>query len=252
MLDEQVKYYEEYKQLRQSPELNTRRIAELESYLVMANIRLAYIIARRYKNLKNISSTEIKAHGMVAILHAIRNYDETKGAFVSYVCLYLRSSDGFQSLDRFEAGGAINLPHNAVTNYFKERREKAKLDEVELSEESMAIENVIYNSKSLSEVTEDGVCFDVAQSTFQHPDAHVNHLQVKHRLQVAIDSLVQVERDVINYTMGLSTPDTKELSLREVGILLNISHERVRQLKIKAQEKLRHRLKVSVFADLID
>jgi len=252
LLPEQIPLYEEYKRLRESPEENSKRIQELEGYLIVANKGLIYKMARRYPNLREVPVSDIEAFGMVAIMKAIRTFDETKGSFVAHVGLHLISSHGLQGMSRFIAGGSLNLPHNAHQQYMKEKREiiatGIKLSESEifekLSEESQAMEAAIHRVSSFSVAdSRNGESRDmeVEQATFPSPDNDVHQNETSRLLHEAINELPDRERRVILYMAGLDET-SDPMSLRDVGDLMDISHERVRQIRTKALSRLKSRL----------
>jgi RNA polymerase sigma factor (sigma-70 family) len=60
---------------------------------------------------------------------------------------------------------------------------------------------------------------------------------MRHAVTAAIDQLPAREADVLRLRFGIGVED--EHSLREVGRQLNLSAERVRQIEVRAFERLR-------------
>ena len=60
---------------------------------------------------------------------------------------------------------------------------------------------------------------------------------MKEEVHRALDALPEREAEVIKMYFGINTP---ELGLEEIGNRLNLSRERVRQIKEKALSLLRH------------
>lgn len=252
MLPEQVPYYEEYKRLRKSPEENAKRLSEIEEFLVVANKGLIYKMARRYPNLKDAPVSDVEAFGMVAIMKAIRTFDETKGSFVAHVGLHLISSHGLQGMSRFVSGGSLNLPHNAHQQYMKEKREilstGMKLSETEifdkLSPESQAMEIALHKVSRFSAVdigSREARDIEVEQDTFHSPEDETIQIETSRLLFEAINELPEREREVILHMAGLDET-VDPLTLREVGDLMKLSHERIRQIRDKALGRLKKKL----------
>jgi RNA polymerase sigma factor (sigma-70 family) len=58
------------------------------------------------------------------------------------------------------------------------------------------------------------------------------------RVRAALDELDEKEREVVTLRFGLDR-DGEQRTLQEVGDLLDLSRERIRQIEARAKEKLR-------------
>lgn len=77
----------------------------------------------------------------------------------------------------------------------------------------------------------------IADTSTSEPLEEVEISIYKEQLNTWMDQLTEQEREVISLRFGLEEEQRKTLS--EIGRLLNISRERVRQIEIKALRKLR-------------
>jgi RNA polymerase sigma factor (sigma-70 family) len=64
------------------------------------------------------------------------------------------------------------------------------------------------------------------------------HRAAVRRVRAALDELDEKEREVVTLRFGLDR-DGEQRTLQEVGDLLDLSRERIRQIEARAKEKLR-------------
>jgi RNA polymerase primary sigma factor len=155
-------------------------------------------------------------------------------------------------MSRFIAGGSLNLPHNAHQQYMKEKREilatGIKLSESEifekLSEVSQAMEVALHRVARFS-ATDSGTGetkdLEVEQETFHSPEDETIQTETSRLLHDAINELPERERSVILHMAGLDET-VDPMTLREIGAVMNLSHERIRQIRDKALSRLKSRL----------
>ena len=62
---------------------------------------------------------------------------------------------------------------------------------------------------------------------------------LKSDIEVILEKLKPIEREVLEYRYGLKTGDT--MTLNEVGKIYGVTRERVRQIEANALRKARHR-----------
>ena len=252
---EQVPYFTEYCELRKDSEVNAKRISELEGILVEMNRGLIFCVVRIYPVLRNYPK-EAEVVGYAAILDALRDYDPTRSSFCTHAGHQLRASWSLQALARFYMGGPLNIPHNAYSNYRRDRESLRQLVEsgVEPSvEESEAIATMEAMESALNGVCtihgtaqgEGGMEEALEQSTFEPPSFSVESREFTDTFLSAIDTLPTRERHVIVNLFGLETGEGK--SLKALGLEMNMSHENVRKIRDKAYAKLK---RITAFANL--
>lgn len=240
MKADQVDLFREYTDLRAvSPDC--KRIEVLESLLVKMNQGLIFVVARQYPAIWQYPD-EILSVGMTRLLHAVRTFKPELGIFSTYAASLLRSSDGFPSIQRFHACGPIKIPHNAYVSYQAEKVKLAKNPEHEFTAEAQAVESAISNLSRFGEETEGHSLEDVIeQSTFAGASANLEHRQRMNTLCDVLGTLDATERYVLVLVFGLNE-DEEAMDLRSAGRELSLSHERVRQIRDKALDRLKKRL----------
>ena len=80
---------------------------------------------------------------------------------------------------------------------------------------------------------------ELLEDTGPSPEDYTNHASLQYDLEKLLEELTPQQREVISLRFGLA--DSKPLTLAKIGIQLNISLERVRQIEREALAKLRKR-----------
>lgn len=247
MKTEQIPYFTEYSELRKDPEVNAKRISELENILVEMNRGLIFCVSRMYPILRYYPK-ETEVVGYAAILDALRDYDPSLASFSVHACNQLRASWSLQHLARFYLGGPLHLPHNAYSNYKRDRKVLNELVEngAELTEaQSETLATIEAMDAALNGVGsihgdpngDGGYETKLVQDTFDSPQFECESMEHATIFQSAVDSLPDRERHVVIHLFGLETGVPK--SLMALGEEMNMSHENVRKIKMKALAKLK-------------
>ena len=70
------------------------------------------------------------------------------------------------------------------------------------------------------------------------PDTDLIHDSARHQLEEILDSLEEREQRIIRLYFGLD--GTEALTLEQIGAMIGVTRERVRQIKERALGRLRH------------
>ena len=100
------------------------------------------------------------------------------------------------------------------------------------------IPNVVSMDSTPVDSEEDLFLRDVITDTDYDPLAEAEKRALDEELEEAMQCLTDKERIVVNHRFGLN--DTRSYTLEEIGKLLGVTRERVRQIEAQALDKLRN------------
>jgi RNA polymerase primary sigma factor len=222
--------------------------------LTKANLRFVVSVAKQYQNF-GLSLGDLINEGNLGLIKAAKRFDETRGfKFISYAVWWIRQSI-MQSLA--EQSRIVRLPLNRVNGlnkmlktfsileqqYQREPTTDELADSIGVSSEEIA-ESQKINGRHISVDApfhdgEDNSLLDVlADSAIKMPDAEMITDSLKTEIKRALSKLTTREADVINLYFGLDGEGP--LTLEELGERLELTRERVRQIKEKATRRMRH------------
>lgn len=221
--------------------------------LVKANLRFVVSVAKQYQG-QGLELTDLINEGNVGLINAAMKFDETRGfKFISYAVWWVRQSI-LQALA--DKSRLVRLPLNQIgyvskVNHFyhdfmQKNNRAPSLDEVadalgmEKSKVNAALltsgKHISMNAPLIDD--EDSCLLDLLTNDDKgNADSSLISDSLKEEVHHALDLLPGRESQVIRMYFGINTP---ELSLEEIGEKLNLSRERVRQIKEKALTLLRN------------
>lgn len=221
--------------------------------LVKANLRFVVSVAKQYQG-QELELTDLINEGNVGLINAAMKFDETRGfKFISYAVWWVRQSI-LQALA--DKSRLVRLPLNQIgyvskVNHFyhdfmQKNNRAPSLDEVadalgmEKSKVNAALltsgKHISMNAPLIDD--EDSCLLDLLTNDDKgNADSSLISDSLKEEVHHALDLLPERESQVIRMYFGINTP---ELSLEEIGEKLNLSRERVRQIKEKALTLLRN------------
>lgn len=221
--------------------------------LTRANLRFVISVAKQYQ-FQGLSLPDLINEGNLGLIKAAERFDETKGfKFISYAVWWIRQSI-LQAIA--EQSRVVRLPLNKVGSINKLHKAYSKLEQendrtptaeelaemVDLPKEKVE-KTLQLSGKPLSmdapfDDDEDGSLLDVMENG-DAPDADgtLMNESLSREIERTLSVLPEKEKAVIKYFFGLGVP---EMSLEEIGQKLNLTRERVRQIKEKGIRRLRH------------
>jgi RNA polymerase primary sigma factor len=221
--------------------------------MINANLRLVISVARKYQG-QGLPLSDLIQEGMLGLIRAVEKFDWRKGfKFSTYGTLWIRQAIGRGLAN---SGRTVRLPVHIVARARKisdaERKLAVQLGrqptEEEIAEfvdlpidEVADIRRADRGPTSLDQgVGEDGETALGELIAGEGPtveDEVVSNLE-DDRLREAVETLPEVERDIITLRFGLDREEPH--ALRETGRRLGLSSERVRQLEDRALKRLAH------------
>ncbi|ADR19048.1 sigma-70 family RNA polymerase sigma factor [Calditerrivibrio nitroreducens] len=220
--------------------------------LILSNIKFVVSMANRYKN-TGVSLSDLINQGNLGLVEAAKRFDPDKGVkFISYAVWWIRQAM-IQLLA--EQSGTVKLPikqasllykiNEAIETLSKKYHREPTSEEISeyLNIPKENIENILMVSKNYLSFEspikdgEDRTFLDLMESrTIKVEDEVINHT-LKDTLQSLIQELDEREAKILKMRYGLDGENP--MTLEEVGNILNISRERVRQIESRALSKLR-------------
>ena len=222
--------------------------------LVRANLRFVVSVAKQYQN-QGLSLQDLIDEGNLGLVKAAQRFDETRGfKFISYAVWWIRQSI-LQAVA--EQARIIRLPMNQVGALAKVKKTVALLEQKlerrptlkEIAEEVGMTEDKVdqlmsLNSRSVStdaplDDEDDANFLDVYVSEDEkQTDSIVEQESTSRAIRNSLDMLNEKERTIISMYFGLGT--SREYSLEEIAMKLDISRERTRQIRDRALRRLKN------------
>jgi RNA polymerase primary sigma factor len=218
--------------------------------LVQANLD----VAKNYQN-RGLSLADLISAGNVGLMTAAERFDGTKGfKFISYAVWWIKQSILQTIADHART---VRLPLNKLSllkNISKASRKLGQGRETEPEIEEIAreldvspqeVRDTILSARTVRSLDEsfeeddDRNLMNVLQD--EHgvtPDGNVMEQASRTQLESVLESLDVREMKIIRLYFGLDGAES--MTLEQIGGLMSLTRERVRQLKERALGKLRH------------
>jgi RNA polymerase primary sigma factor len=222
--------------------------------LVRSNLRFVVSVAKKYQN-QGVNLSDLINEGNLGLIRAAHKFDETKGIkFISYAVWWIRQAI-LQALA--EQSRIVRVPLNrAGTLHRIGKRANTLLQELgreathaeiaegmELTEEevakTMAISQGHLSLDAPLTPGEDNRLLDyLADDVSLAPDEQTYEKALTEAIEESLSSLKEREAKILRLYFGLDAEEP--MTLEQIGALLGITRERVRQIKEKALSRLRH------------
>jgi RNA polymerase primary sigma factor len=220
--------------------------------LVEANLRFVVSYAKRYRGC-GMSFLDLINEGNIGLIEAAKRYDAAKNVkFITYAVWWVRQAIIHALSDQ---SGAFRLPQKQANLLYRIGKAKGVLRS-ELQRDPTAqevatrIEVTLDEVTNLLQVADDNISLSavideehefhlsdkIEQGTIPSADFVFLRQSLRRHITQALGDLDEKEERVLRLRFGLDGSDPK--TLKEIGEMMNLSRERIRQIEAQALDKL--------------
>jgi len=224
--------------------------------LTKANLRFVVSVAKQFQN-KGLPLSDLINEGNIGLIKAAKKFDETRGfKFISYAVWWIKQSIMQAIADQSRM---VRLPLNRVgaltkiskiASVLEQEFERTPSTEEIAKELEMDVNDVAYALKvsgrhvsvdapfSQSDNDKSSLLDVISNNEQPEPDYDLMTNSLKNDIESSLGTLTEREAEVIRLYFGINSEYSA--TLEEIGEMLNLTRERVRQIKEKALGRLRH------------
>ena len=220
--------------------------------LITHNLRFVVAVAKNFQG-QGLPFEDLINEGNLGLMNAVGKYDESRGfRFISYAVWWI--TQGIRQAIQ-KTGRVIRLPAHVRDSMGKLYRKSIELEqhiereptEDELSEITKTSPGWINDLKRIgaepvsledSLGDSDTALLHLLASNDPRPEAAIMKRSLEKEILSVLDTLEEREKLILIYYFGFDGNEHK--NLQEIGDELKISSERVRQIKDRALQRLRH------------
>ena len=221
--------------------------------LARANLRFVISVAKKYQN-RGVSLSDLIQEGNVGLVTAARKFDPDQGVkFISYAVWWIRQAILAALANH---GRSVRVPLNRASDLARIFRERERLKQElgrdptleEVAEAAKLKPSIVRQLQTLNsaEVRLDAPIGDSDDSYLverfvldeaDEPEEDVEDRLLAEQIDRALETLNPRDAKVVRLYFGLDGGETH--TLEEIGNMLGVTRERVRQLRDRALKRLR-------------
>ncbi|KAB1066028.1 sigma-70 family RNA polymerase sigma factor [Salibacter halophilus] len=222
--------------------------------LTKANLRFVVSVAKQYQN-QGLTLPDLINEGNLGLIEAAKRFDQTRGfKFISYAVWWIRQSI-LKALA--EQSRMVRLPLNKIGSISKINKAYSELEQLhqrkpstseiadmlEISEaevkQSLRINNrhISMDAPILGDDSDERDMYARIEAKDGSPDKQLLADSLKEEVEHSLNLLAAREAQVIKLYFGIGCDESH--TLEEVGDMLALTRERVRQIKERALRRLK-------------
>lgn len=238
--------------------------------MVHANLRFVVAVAKQYQN-QGLALSDLISEGNIGLMKAARRFDEKKGfKFISYAVWWIRQAI-LHALA--EQARLIRLPVNKIEELRRIERSIKKKDIERANAKTASDDGTDEDEEAGADLGRHPAMPEWASTPLsldapvgdqdaytlmdrlrdqdsKMPDEELQEELLRTEVRRAVSTLSDRESEVLNLYFGLNSDRT--YTLEEIGLRFGLTRERIRQIKQKAINKLRHTRKGTRLAAYAD
>jgi RNA polymerase primary sigma factor len=234
--------------------------------LIEANLRLVVSVAKKYNSNTSIPFLDLVQEGNMGLMHAVEKFDFTRGfKFSTYATYWIKQYIQRAIADQgrairvpvhiVEANNLINRTERQLTQSFGRKatpEEVAKELEMDMEKYTSIIEHsksLLSMDKTINDDEDTDMNEIVGDSRAENPVKKMRKEATREMIIKVFDSLDDREKEIIMMRYGFDDGEAKTLD--DIGELIGLTRERVRQIEIKALRKLRQPARANAIREAI-
>ncbi len=230
------------------------RMMEAKNALIEANLRLVVSVGKRFAN-RGLPFSDILQEGNLGLIKAVDKFDYRRGyRFSTYATWWIQ-----QSIIRAiaEQGRTVRIPLYITETVSKINKISSQLQQKNrrdptLEELAVASSNPLKNvhlyfnvikmpyslEMPIGDDDEGHLNEVIADESVRSPIEIIEELNLKKLIADVLDTLPEREKIIIKMRFGIDSG--KEYTLEEIGSVMGLTRERIRQIEMEALRKIKH------------